>query len=504
MSNFKMKFQCVIAVMNIFTVYVFGHQWTSDWGEEWPPPTPWRQIQQNTTEIIPYDETKTPGNIIWFNGDIKLVVEKCCPILFFGTNLTGLPIKDGCLNIESLDKIKKLLHILMHDRMYLLDWMYDNTEQQSRMVCHKPEDNTYTCHFGQWEIITVKPEIIKLYMLYTCDQSQPLDFTTNLGIKSHNLTSPYWNHEGECLPLDPSDICSKYYSHSSMPNLFFERKRNEALKFLYALLPYTSVLSCHKYAEEISCHFFLPKCQGETRTLLCRSKCFEFMSACSEPVWLLLQTYIDEMSDWELIIQFYCSQLPEIDCIQTKPVTCESPGPIENGYHNGLEDTYKVNSFLEYGCNSEYRLEGNATVICKYTGNWSTTPQCIKEPSDKNLIIICTIFGILILSVCVLLFLIWKYRQELSALLYVKYGIKFVQENEEKREFDAFIAYSQQDFDFVKQKLVKPLEKLNFKLCLPERDYEPGDYKSQIIVKGVQASKRTIIVLSQNFVDSGW
>ncbi len=499
-----MKLRCLITILVILTV---SPTLASEWPWEWPHPTPWRRIQQrNTTEVVPFDETTLPGYMIWLNGDIKVTVEKCCPIVFFGNSLSGLPIKDGCLNVESLDRIKELLHIAMYDRMYLLDWTYDNTEQQSssnpRMVCHKPQDNTYTCHFGWWEIIMLKPEIINAYVFYICDQNQPIDFLTTLGILGHNLTSFAWGG-GNCVPLRSTERCSKYNKYSSMPNLIYQKSRSNAQKSLIVSLPYTS--DCHKYSEEISCHLFLPQCQGETRTLLCKSTCFEFFTACDGLFRSLLQSYTNYMSYLELIINFYCSQLPDNNCVKTEPVTCESPDLIDNGTHNGIRDvTYPVNSMLRYGCNSGYKLEGNATVICKYSGNWSTTPQCIKEPSDKNLIIICTIFGGFILSIAVVLFLIWKYRQELSALLYVKYGIKFVRETEEKREFDAFIAYSQQDYEFVKQKLMEPLEKMNFKLCLPERDYETGDYKSQIIIKGVQASKRTIIVLSQNFIDSGW
>ncbi len=86
----------------------------------------------------------------------------------------------------------------------------------------------------------------------------------------------------------------------------------------------------------------------------------------------------------------------------------------------------------------------------------------------------------------------------------MKYGIKFIREKEQQRIYDAYIAYSQHDFDFVKDRLLTPLEKVPFKICIPERDFGPGDFKSQNIIKGVKASKRTIIVLSQSFIKSGW
>ncbi len=100
--------------------------------------------------------------------------------------------------------------------------------------------------------------------------------------------------------------------------------------------------------------------------------------------------------------------------------------------------------------------------------------------------------------------IVWYFRYELLAILYVKYGIKLSKDKEEEREYDVFIAYSQDDFKFVKNKLLDPLERSAFKTCIPERDFEPGDFKSQNIIKGVQASRRTIIVLSQNFINSGW
>ncbi len=206
----------------------------------------------------------------------------------------------------------------------------------------------------------------------------------------------------------------------------------------------------------------------------------------------------------------YCHELPETDnCFKAEPVTCEPPALVEHGTHdsdtaNSSKAWYPVHSVVRYECNSGYKLDGNGTVICEYSGNWSHVPKCIIQINNKELVIVCSIFGALIILIVALGFICWKYRSEISALLYAKYGIKFIQEKEEKRKYDAFIAYSQEDFNFVKLNLLDPLEKVDFKLCIPERDFESRDYKSQNVIKSVHESRRTIIVLSQNFIDSGW
>jgi len=53
--------------------------------------------------------------------------------------------------------------------------------------------------------------------------------------------------------------------------------------------------------------------------------------------------------------------------------------------------------------------------------------------------------------------------------------------------------------------LVNRLEgKEGFKLCLHFRDWTPGDWIPDQIVKSVDQSKRTVVILSKNFVESVW
>ena len=62
-----------------------------------------------------------------------------------------------------------------------------------------------------------------------------------------------------------------------------------------------------------------------------------------------------------------------------------------------------------------------------------------------------------------------------------------------------------QDEAWVLEELVNRLEgQEGFKLCLHFRDWTPGDWIPDQIVRSVDQSRRTVVVLSKNFVDSVW
>ncbi|CAG0893663.1 unnamed protein product [Darwinula stevensoni] len=72
-------------------------------------------------------------------------------------------------------------------------------------------------------------------------------------------------------------------------------------------------------------------------------------------------------------------------------------------------------------------------------------------------------------------------------------------------EYDAFISYSNEDREFV-QRLTSTLEKEPpaFKLCIYERDFQVGGVLNECIIQGIDTSRTTIMILSENFVSSQW
>ena len=72
-------------------------------------------------------------------------------------------------------------------------------------------------------------------------------------------------------------------------------------------------------------------------------------------------------------------------------------------------------------------------------------------------------------------------------------------------QYDAFVSYANEDQDFVKNEMIRKLEdEYGLSLCIHERDFTPGRYIAENIIQAVKTSRRTIILLSKNFLKSKW
>ncbi|CAK1547943.1 unnamed protein product [Leptosia nina] len=90
-------------------------------------------------------------------------------------------------------------------------------------------------------------------------------------------------------------------------------------------------------------------------------------------------------------------------------------------------------------------------------------------------------------------------------ILMRKLGITFTDERLGSHEYDAFVSYAHQDENIVVP-LIQTLESGSrpLKLCTHSRDWIPGELIAEQIVRSVDRSRRTIIVLSKNFINSYW
>ena len=75
-----------------------------------------------------------------------------------------------------------------------------------------------------------------------------------------------------------------------------------------------------------------------------------------------------------------------------------------------------------------------------------------------------------------------------------------------QKKYDVFISYCHEDEDFVINDLVERLENgpENYEICIHSRDWLPGEWIHNNIIQSVEASRRTIIVLSYYFLRSVW
>ena len=119
------------------------------------------------------------------------------------------------------------------------------------------------------------------------------------------------------------------------------------------------------------------------------------------------------------------------------------------------------------------------------------------------------ILAILLLLATVLILMV-VYRNDLRVWLHSRYGVRFFQRIDdsvsEDKIFDAFLTYSAKDDAYVRQVLAPELElsSQQYKLCLFYRDLPLQAYLADTIVQASEASRRTILVLSENFLKSEW
>ncbi|KAK9882856.1 hypothetical protein WA026_023552 [Henosepilachna vigintioctopunctata] len=123
--------------------------------------------------------------------------------------------------------------------------------------------------------------------------------------------------------------------------------------------------------------------------------------------------------------------------------------------------------------------------------------------------IICSVILIcfIICSATILVFYI--YEKEVLIWLYARGSCLWLIKEErldKNKKYDAFVSFAHQDEIFVMDRLV-PILELGippFKLCVHVRDWIPGEYIATQISNSVRDSRRTLIILSPNFIKSVW
>ncbi|KAL6267920.1 hypothetical protein P5V15_000988 [Pogonomyrmex californicus] len=161
---------------------------------------------------------------------------------------------------------------------------------------------------------------------------------------------------------------------------------------------------------------------------------------------------------------------------------------------------------------------GNESVVC--TGTISIdndirhnyTKTIIEKQVLQDylpLLVATSATSLVVILLCMLAFV---FRHELRVWFHSRFGVRIFYRNHEvdrddrDKLFDAFVSYSSKDEAFVAEELAPVLEMGNpsYKLCLHYRDFPVGSFIADTIVQAVESSRRTIMVLSENFIKSEW
>ncbi|XP_045523074.1 toll-like receptor 6 [Pieris brassicae] len=188
---------------------------------------------------------------------------------------------------------------------------------------------------------------------------------------------------------------------------------------------------------------------------------------------------------------------------------------FRNWFRNNLgkvEDAKKITCIFDNITNAvgPHMSDFNSTICTSHVGGVSSIieNQVINDYLPLLLISLC-VFVISSVLICG----VFYWRRELRVWIYYHCGFRmcykstsFDDEADKDRLFDAYISYSVKDEAFVAQMLAPGLESTDpsFRLCLHYRDFNASAYVADTIIEAVESSKRTIIVLSKNFINNEW
>ena len=106
---------------------------------------------------------------------------------------------------------------------------------------------------------------------------------------------------------------------------------------------------------------------------------------------------------------------------------------------------------------------------------------------------------------------LFNFRSELQVWVFSKWGARLchscpVSDGEREKMYDAYVSYSIKDEHFVTQVLSSELEHgdPSYKVCLHYADLPQTTFVADSICEATRNSKRTIIVLSSNYIVHEW
>ncbi|XP_008560798.1 toll-like receptor 7 [Microplitis demolitor] len=152
------------------------------------------------------------------------------------------------------------------------------------------------------------------------------------------------------------------------------------------------------------------------------------------------------------------------------------------------------------------RLNVNETACSDYYAQGGVIESIMV--SDYLPMVAATLSAVLLLLVITVLAFI--FREPVRTWAYSRYGVRFwaksTQSEDKERLYDGYFCYSPKDEDFVLHSLAVELEHgpSGLRLCLHHRDLPCLRAAAPVVLEAAEASKRVIIVLTRNFLQTEW
>ena len=134
------------------------------------------------------------------------------------------------------------------------------------------------------------------------------------------------------------------------------------------------------------------------------------------------------------------------------------------------------------------------------------TRQCASKRKTAVTIFVCIV--LLFAVAMVIITLGFRHRWKLRYLWFITWH-HWRRHAEEMDpvdyEYDAFVGYNRGDAEWVLDHLLPAMEEeTGFKLCIHDRDFTPGRIIEETIVSSIEQSRKTILILSNHFLESTW
>ena len=163
---------------------------------------------------------------------------------------------------------------------------------------------------------------------------------------------------------------------------------------------------------------------------------------------------------------------------------------------NGIEDLMCLND------------KSNTMKILDVDNSWHMTIHCLSPSIYISISVTAAVLLAAMIVGCsaALYRKRWwfRYKYFIVAKMY-KQRQQQRQEAQRNYEYDAFVCYNSRDELWITEELQPKLEdEFGLKLCLHERDFVLGGDIMEQITSGIENSRKTLLILSPNFLASNW